>query len=275
MAFHDALGDIDTLPASIRPLFDSGPFTDKRPPQPADWLAVRNESGQPFDAFVDSRPNCPDERRQTIYLQPLGTFEAEAAPSLETLQSVAEAFFQMPVAVRDALAIAGMGLTERDHPRSGDRQLLTTDLLALLMDHLPDDAFCQVGISMIDLYPEPSWNFVFGQASLRNRVGVYSFARYAAPDPRTTLARSVKVMAHETMHMFGIKHCPYFECLMNGTNNLPEADRRPAFLCPVDLRKLMWCVGFEPRQRYRALAEAYGEAGIPPYEARARTLLDR
>jgi archaemetzincin len=31
---------------------------------------------------------------------------------------------------------------------------------------------------MEDLYPEPSWNFVFGQASLNERVGVYSFARY-------------------------------------------------------------------------------------------------
>ena len=272
MPFHHALGDIDPLPSSLRPLFDSDRFADKRPPQPADWLAVRDESGRPFDAFVDSRPHCPDERRHTIYMQPLGSFEAETAPPLAHLQAIAEAFFQMPVAIRAPLDIAGAGLTERRHPRTGERQLLTTDLLALLLDHLPEDAFCQVGISMIDLYPEPSWNFVFGQASLRNRVGVYSFARYGAPDPAVTLARSVKVMVHETMHMFGIKHCPYFECLMNGTNNLPEADRRPAFLCPIDLRKLMWCVGFDPRKRYRDLAEAYEAAGLEAYAKRARTL---
>jgi len=31
---------------------------------------------------------------------------------------------------------------------------------------------------MEDLYPDPSWNFVFGQTSLPGYVGVYSFARY-------------------------------------------------------------------------------------------------
>lgn len=31
---------------------------------------------------------------------------------------------------------------------------------------MPKDAFCIVGITMIDLYPKDSWNFVFGQASL-------------------------------------------------------------------------------------------------------------
>jgi len=31
---------------------------------------------------------------------------------------------------------------------------------------------------MTDLYPRDSWNFVFGLASLRERIGVFSFARY-------------------------------------------------------------------------------------------------
>ena len=59
---------------------------------------------------------------------------------------------------------------------------------------------------MIDLYPQESWNYVFGQASLRDRVGVFSFARY---DPAffggeraegwqtLMLKRSCKVLAHE------------------------------------------------------------------------------
>jgi len=95
---------------------------------------------------------------------------------------------------------------------------------------------------MTDLYPEPSWNFVFGQASLRERVGVYSFARYDSAfygeardrDYETLLLRrSCKVLAHETGHMFGLAHCIYFNCLMNGSNHLAESDRRPLHLCPV------------------------------------------
>ena len=107
---------------------------------------------------------------------------------------------------------------------------------------------------MRDLYPDPAWNFVFGQASLRERVAVYSFARYADRDPRVVLRRSCKVLAHETSHMFGIEHCIYFRCVMNGSNHLAESDARPLRLCPVDLRKLQWSVGFDVVERQKRLA---------------------
>jgi len=64
--------------------------------------------------------------------------------------------------------------------------VLTRDVLALLSQLLPPDAFCLLGITPRDLYPDPSWNFVFGEASLKDRVGVYSFARY---DPRFLVGR--------------------------------------------------------------------------------------
>ncbi len=61
------------------------------------------------------------------------------------------------------------------------------------------------------------------------------------------------MLAHETSHMFGLAHCTFFNCLMNGSNHLAESDRRPLHLCPVCLRKLQWSVGFDVRERYRAL----------------------
>ena len=69
-----------------------------------------------------------------------------------------------------------------------------------------------------DLYPKDDWNFVFGLASIRDRTGVFSFARY---DPAffekngdmtekevkdLVLFRSIKVMTHEIGHMFGLLH---------------------------------------------------------------------
>jgi archaemetzincin len=135
-------------------------------------------------------------------------------------------------------------------------------VLDFLKTRVPADAFCVLAITMQDLYPEPSWNFVFGQASLRERAGVYSFARY---DPAfygetrdknyetLLLRRSCKVLAHETGHMFGLAHCTFFNCLMNGSNHLAESDRRPLHLCPVCLRKLQWSIGFDVLERYRAL----------------------
>ena len=128
-----------------------------------------------------------------------------------------------------------------------------------------------LAITMEDLYPGPSWNFVFGQASPRERVGVYSFARYDPAfygEPQTrdygalVLRRSCKVLAHETAHIFGLAHCIYFSCLMNGSNHLAESDRRPLHLCPVCLRKLEWSIGFDVVRRYASLERVTREASF-------------
>ena len=63
-------------------------------------------------------------------------------------------------------------ITSRRNPWTGQTQLLTGDILNALEARLPKDGFALLGITMTDLYPDPSWNFVLGQASTRNRVGV-------------------------------------------------------------------------------------------------------
>ena len=64
-----------------------------------------------------------------------------------------------------------------------------------------------------------------------------------------------KVLTHEIGHMFGIRHCIFFQCLMNGSNNLPESDSQPLHLCPSCLRKLHDSVGFDPVARYETMAK--------------------
>lgn len=228
-------------------------------PQPGDWLANHSEPGQTFEQFVAGRPNRPDRKRRVIYIQPLGDFSATSAPPLALLQRFASAFFAMPVQPLPAIDIMAERITTRRNPQL---QLLTPDILAALKRRLPADAYCLIGASMIDLYPDPSWNFVFGEASLRERVGVYSFARYADPDPHVVLRRSCKVLAHETGHMFGIAHCIFYRCIMNGSNHLAESDARPMHLCPVDLRKLQWSIGFDERDRYAKLIGAEQACGF-------------
>ena len=102
-------------------------------------------------------------------------------------------------------------------------------------------------------------------------MGVYSFARYdprfygQAPTPDTRklmLRRSCKVLAHEACHMFGIQHCVWFRCLLNGSNHLAESDARPLHLCPVDLRKLQWSIGFDVVERYRRLLNFHRQVGF-------------
>lgn len=265
-----AIGKIDSLPAPMRRAFQPGSdFVPMTTPLPGQWLAEHVESGQTFDAFVASKPNRPDGKRNRIYLLPLGDFDGEWSPKLADLSDVATAFFQLEVRVLPGIAIDGKLVKSRTR---GDRtQYLSTDFLNVLRTQLPADAYCIIGVTMQDLYPQESWNYVFGQASLRDRVGVYSFARYdpqfwgqkRTPDSkRLLLSRSCGVLVHETSHMFGMQHCIYFECVVNGSNSLEESDEQPLHLCPVCLRKLQSSVGFDVVKRYQALRDVYRKIGL-------------
>jgi len=64
-------------------------------------------------------------------------------------------------------------------------------------------------------------------------------------------------MVHELGHMFGLSHCVYFQCNMNGSNHLTESDSQPLELCPVCLHKLEDTVGFNAINRYKELLEFF------------------
>src|SRR6266567_5542135 len=279
---REAIGPTRALPVALQRAFAPDESFQPVPvPGPNDWLAVHQEAGQTFEQFERSYSNRSDARRRTIYLQPLGAFPKEQSPSLEKLREYAAAFFQMEVKSLAPVSLGSGGFTSRTNSVTGGRQVLTADVLRWLKGKLPANAFCLLAITMEDLYPEPSWNFVFGQASLTERVGVYSFARY---DPaffgeargkdyqKLVLRRSMKVLTNETGHMFGLAHCIYFSCLMNGSNHLQESDRRPLHLCPVCMRKLQFSVGFDVVKRYQALAQFDEQAGL---DDEARWLLSR
>jgi archaemetzincin len=270
---RNAIGDLNGLPAVLQHAFtpDKNSFDPIPEPRPGDWRAVHNERGQTFDEFKASQPNRPTQQQHVIYLQPLGDFVPEHSFSNDKLREFAAAFFGLEVKVLPPVKIDGSTFVTRRNPFTNNPQILTGDVLDFLKTHIPADAFCILAITMEDLYPEPSWNFVFGQASVRERVGVYSFARYDPAfygEPRALgyetllLRRSCKVLAHETGHMFGLAHCTYFNCLMNGSNHLAEADRRPLHLCPVCLRKLQRSMGFDVLKRYSALEGVYRANGF-------------
>lgn len=262
-----ALGNLFEETETFRLLLT--PDADFRPmplPRANDWLSFYHEAGQTFDEYRDSNANRPDDTRRVIYLLPIGDFAEESSPAFTQVRLYTAAFFQMEARILPAYHPHDLEFEPRKNPRSGHRQILTAAILKFLKTQLPADAYCLLGVTMEDLYPQRSWNFVFGQASLSERVGIFSLARY---DPvfwgdergpryrEQILQRSCKVLVHETAHMFGLPHCIYFDCVVNGSNHLAETDAKPQHPCPVCLRKLHHAIAFDPAKRYRELAAFY------------------
>ena len=230
--------------------------------QDGDWLSSQHESGQTFEEYIASTPTLPTEERKTLYIQPIGIFNAEQKRVIEQAADFLKAFYNLPVKL---LPDKPLGDVPKEKQRliefNDNRQILTDYFLSdVLPPLLPNDAAAFIAFTNYDLYPGDTWHFVFGQASLENRVGVWSLYRLSdlALEKDNTadrlLTRTLKIAAHEVGHMFGMRHCTKYECLMSGTNHLAETDRRPLDSCPECMAKVVWAMNYDPVERYKNLA---------------------
>lgn len=236
-------------------------------PGPSDWLASHPETGQSLRDYQRSGPVRPTAARRVLYILPIGDFTPDQQRILDHTHAYLADCFQVPVRSLDPLPLDGIPARAR-RQAFGAEQLLTGYLLQdVLEPRRPDDALAVIGLTATDLWPGQGWNFVFGQASLRDRVGIWSMARFGDPSAsddafRLCLERTWTTAGHETGHILGMRHCITYQCLMNGSNNLPESDRAPLQLCPVCSAKLNWNVGSNPVTRAKALAARCRKAGL-------------
>jgi archaemetzincin len=231
-------------------------------PKPGDWLSHHRESGQSFDDYMRDHKKRIRDQFATMYIQPLGEFEGTQGKLLDLTADFMSRFYGMPVKKLDTLTIDKLpAAARRVHPQWKDDQILSTYVLdEVLKPRRPDDAVAVLGLTASDLWPGEGWNFVFGQASLTDRVGVWSIYRLGDPDKsdddfKLCLRRTLATAVHETGHMLGIKHCTAYECGMNGSNSLRESDGRPLEFCPECQQKIWWTCGVQPIPRYRKLLE--------------------
>jgi archaemetzincin len=238
-------------------------------PQPGDWLDRHDEAGQTYQQYLRSDPVKPTKARGILYVQPLGEFNKTQRKIIDQTAEFMGIYFGLPVKVCDDLPLSIIPAeARRKHPSWGMDQILSTYVLdRVLARRLPRDACAYIAFTTSDLWPGEGWNFVFGQASLRDRVGVWSIYRNGDPDEsdaayKLCLRRTMKTATHETGHMFSMAHCTLYECGMCGSNHREEADRRPIALCPHCLAKLCHATGADPEKRYEKLIEFCKKHGL-------------
>lgn len=219
-----------------------------------DWLDTQYETGQTFDEYMVSDPTLSTAERKTIYIQPIGTFTQPQRNAIRFTADYMRTFYNLPVkliADRETGIVPAALMRKTGYPKV--LQIRTSYFLDDVLPKLiPDDAAAFIAFTNVDLYPGDTWQFVFGQASLEKRVGIWSLSRLS--EGGKLLERTLKIAMHETGHMFGMRHCIKYECLMSGTNHLAETDRRPLDNCPECMAKVAWAMNYDPETRYKNLA---------------------
>lgn len=262
--------DLQAAVKALEPLQDDMPK-----PGPGDWLSRHKEAGQTFERYTQTGPIRAEGERRVIYVQNIGPFSPHQREIVKLTGQYMEACFGLDVKFLDDVAVddAWPAHARRTHPSWGDDQLLSKHILdELLPPLLPDDGAVIIGFTGMDLWPGDGWNFVFGQASIRKRVGVWSIYRNGDPgrsDEHFTLClrRTIKTAIHETGHMFSIHHCTAHRCVMNGSNNRTESDAQPLWFCSECAPKLSYATGVDLAGRYKKL-RAFCEKHKMPKPAR-------
>jgi archaemetzincin len=229
-------------------------FTRLGEPRPGDWLWSFREPGQTLEEYARTVVNRKTPTRRTLHLLPFADLGPQRRGMIEPVREHTALFYDTAVKVLPAARL------RRGWYSRGRGQYNADRIVRHLAGRVPTDSLGLFGLMGADLYGL-GLNFVFGEALLDERAGIYSLHRYGTRRQQLLL-RSLKLSAHELGHMFGLKHCVFYRCVMNGVNSLREMDNSPLHLCPVCLAKLQWNLKFDPAQRYRRLAAFYRRHGL-------------
>ena len=253
-------------------------------PVAGQWLASHREPGQIYTQYFKSRPNVLTRQRSVLYTQPIGKLTDAEKKIVEATNEYLSVYFGCPVKPLPSIDLSEIPESARRTIAPGHEQLLTSYILQeVLVPKVPDDAFAILALTNRDLWPGEGWNFVFGYASLRDRVGVWSLHRFGDPAKneeafKKCLFRTIKLATHETGHMFSIQHCTNARCNMQGSNSLAESDTQPLHLCSQCQAKILFATKNSPKTRFaelKNLCEKHGFAAEAEHYRKALELLKK
>ena len=126
-----------------------------------------------------------------------------------------------------------------------------------------------------EIFLHDNW-YTSGLSDPESGTGIFSLKRFweesekvddavsrIVLDPEFPFRYACQTLVHEVCHLFGLKHCIYYECIMNGSNHSEERQRRDnLILCPVCLAKLKMNLNFDCTERYFKLVETCHALGF-------------
>jgi archaemetzincin len=245
-------------------------------PAPGSWRFGHDEKGQSLAEYRALRAARPPRAGSILELTTLGRPGAAHARIVARTGEYLAAFWGLDVRAGAAIDPALVAAAHRRDERGFGPQFESRYVLdSILVARRPPDALGLMALSVFDLYPEESWNFVFGQASPAQGTGVWSMARFGDPEESAdmelaVLSRTLRTSAHEVGHVLGLAHCITWHCLMNGSNSVPELDSRPLELCPACLAKACGDRALDPVERAARVAGVLEQAGLGVDGARFR-----
>lgn len=229
------------------------------------------EYGQTYLEFVNGCYVPIEKNKNTIYIAPLifninPSFDQGFITGIVLLSQ--KYFYNMKIKLLN-LSLQLSGIEYREY-EDGKYQINANYLLEKLFYLQPKDSYCLICLTDIDLYNDyriikprdyiyvrpPYLNdFCYELNSFKYRIGLISLCRFdplydisvePTPEDKTNrmklyfylLKRIAKTVFKNISHMFGLRNCIFFSCIMNGFNTLEEFDKRPMELCPVCLRKV-------------------------------------
>ncbi|MGE8529189.1 Zn-dependent protease [Chryseobacterium rhizosphaerae] len=244
-------------------------------PQSGSWRYNHQEKFQQFEDFQKSKKIKPEPGKNTIYLQPIGEFSELQKKEIELTKEYLRIYFQLETKILPALPNTIFPEKVKRISKEGQEQILADYILdSILIKRKPKDAVVLMGITEKDLFPKMDWNYVFGQASYEDGVGVTSIYRFSGGQVtdsnfNESLLRLIKVGSHEIGHMFGISHCLNANCVMNGSNSLPETDYHLARACSLCQQKLNSSIHYDHKKQLLALKNFFAKQHLNSELSRA------
>lgn len=224
-------------------------------PVEGEWLYTHKEKGQSFEQFINSRHVVPTNNSNIIYIRPIGNFNDLQKKQIELVREYLEIFFQLKTKTLEKISNDIIPSSARRIGYDDNEQFLAGYILdSVLKKEKPLNRIALMGLTEMDLFPKPEWNYVFGLASYRDKIGVSSIYRFQDEVLTPTnfdlcLSRLLKTCSHEIGHMFGLYHCIVADCVMNGTISLPETDKSTIRLCSACQRKLNSSIKYDSKKR--------------------------